>query len=302
MSMRKVDIQPTRNKNRLRQALHFDHHEPLTPWPHLLRAGGFRYQYIAKDVLVKNALDEAGIEVGSRVLDVGCGVGVWLDRLGSCYGTQGTGVDVSMRSLRGAELASTNVHQLVMADAQALPFKECSFDLVVSLDTLEHIQDHEAVLNEMIRVVAPGKYMLLYAVSKKNAYTLQWLERKLWALLGVDLHRLACHDPELFVVPKKIMQILQARSAGIKTVRHFHAFFTSIFDRSLLLGYKVSKELGLFNSNGAFRTWLGSVVLGVTTVLCRLAITPLLMLDGPWLRRGFSNGFLAVAVKGNGDE
>ena len=73
-----------------RQAAHFDSHEPISPWPEVLRLEGFKYQYIAKDLIIKETLDLMGIRRGFRVLDVGSGNGIWLDRLGSSYGTIGT--------------------------------------------------------------------------------------------------------------------------------------------------------------------------------------------------------------------
>lgn len=284
-------------KNMARQAAHFDEKAPLTPWPLVLRTEGFRYHYIAKDLLIKKAFDEIKIDKGSRVLDVGCGVGVWLDRLGSSYGTIGTGVDISPRSLGKAQSCSVRQSVFVLADARELPFASESFDLVVSLDVLEHIQQPERAVDELIRVACRGGHIVLYAVSKRNTFTYQWFERKLLARIGIDLNPRACHAPTLFIDPDLIRERLGAGEVQLKKLEFFHAFFTSLFDRTLLITYFLCKNLGLFDVPKSSQRKLATIFLSVASLMSRLALAPLLWLDRAWLQRGYANGFLAVACR-----
>jgi len=62
--------------NMRQQAAHFDIKEPISPWPEILQSEGFRYHYIAKDLVIKKALDDLAIKEESRVLNVGCGRGI----------------------------------------------------------------------------------------------------------------------------------------------------------------------------------------------------------------------------------
>lgn len=280
-----------------RQAAHFDEKEPISPWPEVLRLEGFRYHYIAKDLVIKRALDDSGINKGSRVLDIGCGTGVWLDRLASSYGIVGTGVDVSSRSLTKARSSSVRQNTFVLADARALPFPNDLFELIVSLDVLEHIEIPENALKEMGRVARPNASILAYAVSKRNTYTFQWFERKLLAALGINPHPLAGHDPDLFIDPKLVENALDGQDMNLEKIEYFHAFFTSIFDRILLVIYGLSKKLGLLRVRNDAHRKIAVAYLTWTSLISRLALSALLWLDGPWLSRGYANGFLVIARK-----
>jgi arsenite methyltransferase len=96
---------------------------------------------------------------GGRVLDVGCGPGNVTARLGRAVGSEGLalGVDVSEPMLERAVRAEAagNVGFL-RADARDLPFRDATFDAVVSLLVLQLIPEPLTVLGQMTRVLAPG--------------------------------------------------------------------------------------------------------------------------------------------------
>jgi SAM-dependent methyltransferase len=82
---------------------------------------------------------------GLRTIDIGCGEG-WVELLNPDV----VGVDFSEVALnRARENGAVN---LVQASAEALPFEDGSFDLAVSLGSLEHFADSQAALREMARV------------------------------------------------------------------------------------------------------------------------------------------------------
>jgi len=97
---------------------------------------------------------------GTRLLEVGCGVGAVLALLGHEHdGLRLTGVDIEQRQLDFARmhLASAGVEAtLVRADALALPFDDESFDHVWMMWFLEHVPDPPAALREACRVLVPG--------------------------------------------------------------------------------------------------------------------------------------------------
>lgn len=286
-----------RAENMSQQAAHFDNKEPISPWPKILRSEGFRYHYIAKDLVIKQALDELAISAGSRVLDVGCGRGIWLDRVASSYGTTGIGIDVSKQSLASAFSNSISQSVFILTDARALPFANESFDLVTSLDVLEHVDTPEIVLDEIGRVAGRSGKILIYAVSKRNQFTYQWFERKFLGAIGVDLHPLAGHDPDLFIDPDMIGNRLNLGDFRLEKIEYFHAFFSSLFDRGLLVIYGVGKKLGLLAARNQTHKRLAVIFLTFTSIISRISLGTLLWLDRPWLRRGYANGFLAVARK-----
>ena len=285
------------NENTRQQASHFDQNTPITPWPGVLRREGFGFHYIAKDLLIKRAVDQVGLKSESRVLDVGCGIGVWLDRIESSYGSMGFGVDVSRGSLRVAINEKVGRSSFMLADAGALPFETAAFDLVLSLDTLEHIEDPARILNEMVRVASNRGSVLVYAVSSRNRYTLGWFQHKLLALVGIDMLAISSHRPDLLVDPNTVDDLFKSRALGSWRFEYFHAFFSSAFDQVLLVTYLILKKLGMFSRAIETQDALGKTVLALTTKLSRLLLDTLLRVDRPWTRNQISNGFLVHATK-----
>jgi SAM-dependent methyltransferase len=104
--------------------------------------------------------DGTHLEPGTRLLEVGCGVGAVLAVLGQEFpGLQLAGVDIEPAQLAFARghLQRAGVEaRLVEADALALPFEDESFDHVWMMWFLEHVPDPPAVLREARRVIAPG--------------------------------------------------------------------------------------------------------------------------------------------------
>lgn len=89
---------------------------------------------------------------GGVVLDLGCGVGHDLGRL-SAAGMVPVGVDLSFTALRRAQVVSATV---VRSDGSRLPFRGGVFGGCRVERVLQHVADPGAVLDEIVRVVAPG--------------------------------------------------------------------------------------------------------------------------------------------------
>ena len=104
--------------------------------------------------------DRTELEPGTRLLEVGCGVGAVLAVLGQEYpGLQLFGVDIEPKQLEFARghLARAGVEAtLRQADALALPFDDESFDHVWMMWFLEHLADPVAALREARRVLVTG--------------------------------------------------------------------------------------------------------------------------------------------------
>jgi len=111
-----------------------------------------------------------------RVLDLGCGSGVHLAQLAPrCRRL--VGADYSERMLRLAHGASRGAAGLVLSDAHALPLRDASFDLVVSLGLLDYVRSPPDVLRECRRVLAPGGRLVLSAPKTPSAFA--WLRSRL---------------------------------------------------------------------------------------------------------------------------
>jgi SAM-dependent methyltransferase len=107
----------------------------------------------------------------ARVLDVGCGTGALAARLAE-RGYEVVGLDPSAGMLEVMKRRAPEV-EAVEGSATEMPFADDRFDLSLSVATMHHIADAEAVgeaLAEMVRVVKPGGRILVWDHNPRNPY------------------------------------------------------------------------------------------------------------------------------------
>lgn len=88
---------------------------------------------------------------GSRVLDLGCGDGAMLAHLQVHRGCSGYGVEIDDDKVQASLRRGINVLQLNLEDGLAM-FEDSSFDVVLQVDTLQHLRNTETMLRETARV------------------------------------------------------------------------------------------------------------------------------------------------------
>lgn len=105
---------------------------------------------------------------GKRVLDMGCGNGLYTIELGRL--AKGTvGIDISREALseaikNRAELGGGM--ELIQASAESLPLRGQSFDVVLAIEMLEHVQSDDRALEEAGRVLKDEGCLLIYVPNK----------------------------------------------------------------------------------------------------------------------------------------
>lgn len=153
---------------------------------------------ITRDQQFLGVLSDTGFIVTppAKIMDLGCGAGdMVMELIRKKYDAYGC--DLAFKDGPNVELLSSNQHLLLIdANNYQLPFEDGMFDVVISDQVFEHIQNYEAALQEMRRVLKPNgvcihffppRYMPIephvnvpFATIIQNYW---WL--RLWAELGV---------------------------------------------------------------------------------------------------------------------
>jgi SAM-dependent methyltransferase len=102
--------------------------------------------------LASGVLEWLAAKPGERILDLGCGDGQLTHRIGA-NGVTMVGVDTSPEMVAAARSLGIVAME---ASAEALPFSDSAFDAVFSNATLHWVRDHDAMLDEVRRVLKPG--------------------------------------------------------------------------------------------------------------------------------------------------
>ncbi|MDH6057400.1 methyltransferase domain-containing protein [Umezakia ovalisporum] len=116
--------------------------------------------------LIEELLKWAGVETAENILDVGCGIGGSSLYLAGKFNAKATGITLSPVQARRAKERAMDAGlsgrtQFQVANAQAMPFADDSFDLVWSLESGEHMPDKTKFLQECYRVLKPGGRLIL---------------------------------------------------------------------------------------------------------------------------------------------
>ena len=114
------------------------------------------------DMIVRWGL--AGRQQVERILVDGCGVGMYLKAL-EPYAASVEGIDIEAEHL---EIAARTVPDaaLALAAAEALPYEDGRFDLVLSHEVLEHVADDRLAAAEIVRVLKPGGRAVIFVPNR----------------------------------------------------------------------------------------------------------------------------------------
>ncbi len=151
-------------------AEHYDHLDQFyrEVWGEHLHHGlwltGDEPAEVAVRRLVEHVAAIAGIVPGSRVCDLGCGYGATARLLAAEYGAAVTGITVSPAQFAYARsLAAEPAASIVLGDWMENDFPDGSFDVVLALESTEHIADKRGCLREAYRVLAPRGRLVVCA-------------------------------------------------------------------------------------------------------------------------------------------
>lgn len=124
--------------------------EPSYVW----RAG----QQRRLEMIVKTA----GERIKGRILENGCGVGMYAEHL-TRFGGEVLGLEYDLE--RATEARKNSLH-IFNAASESVPLPISAFDLILSHEVIEHVQNDRAAVQEMIRTLKPGGRVVLFAPNR----------------------------------------------------------------------------------------------------------------------------------------
>lgn len=158
-----------------------------------------------------------GQMAGLTALDIGCGGGLASEPLAR-LGARTTGLDVTEANIAAArahaQAGGLEIDYRVQT-AEALASEGAAFDLVVSLEVVEHVPDPERFLAAAAALVAPGGLLVLSTINRSikslalakfaAEYVLGWVPR-------------GTHDWRKFLKPSELARPLRAAGLAIERV------------------------------------------------------------------------------------
>ncbi|MBV6394506.1 MAG: Ubiquinone biosynthesis O-methyltransferase [Anaerolineales bacterium] len=107
-------------------------------------------------------LNAAGGRIQGTILENGCGVGMYVEKL-AARGGRVTGLEYDFERAREARARSP---QILNAAGEAVPFPDSTFDLILSHEVIEHVQDDRAAIQEMTRLLVPGGRAVIFCPNR----------------------------------------------------------------------------------------------------------------------------------------
>ena len=162
----------------------------------------------------------AGVSPGMRVLDAGCGNGVYLRTLRERR-VRAAGCDLSMGMLRAAAHPA-----LVNADVAALPVRDGAVNVVLAAHMLDLVPDRHSALRELRRVLAPGGVCVAVTNGSQTLRSLRELVEKAvhggdpgWRMIPPTRAFAAENAPEQLGVVFGSVSCVRPASAGPVVIR-----------------------------------------------------------------------------------
>jgi len=206
-------------------------------------------------------IQKCQITKGTKILDVGCGVGQTATYIASKIGANVTGIDINPNMIqRSKERAKkegvTNLTTFKEADAQELPFPDNTYDAVITESVTAFPHDKQKAVNEYARVTKPGGYIglnestwlktpppneIVQWVSQEVGATVKPLTREEWIRL--------LENADLIIMSERTSEIeIKKETKGIINRYGYKGIFMSLI-----------RALKMYISNSAYRKFVTKI-------------------------------------------
>jgi SAM-dependent methyltransferase len=100
---------------------------------------------------------------GAHVLEAGGGVGMYASQIGSRYDAVVEMFDIELERVAEAQI---DTPRALVAAAESLPYRDNTFDSILSSDVIEHVVDDRQSAHELVRVLKPGGRIILFTPNR----------------------------------------------------------------------------------------------------------------------------------------
>jgi SAM-dependent methyltransferase len=106
--------------------------------------------------------EAAGERIAGRILENGCGVGMYVEHM-TPFGGRIYGLEYDFERAQEAAARSTGI---LNAAGESLPFPDGAFDLILSHEVIEHVQADRMAVMEMVRTLRPGGRAVIFCPNR----------------------------------------------------------------------------------------------------------------------------------------
>lgn len=161
------------------------------------------------------------VKNGHKILVIGCGAGSDEKNIKKLYPeTNIFSIDISEEMIKQARTNNSPSHFLISL-AEALPFKNNSFDRVLSREVIEHVIDPQMMLKEIFRILKPNRIAVITTENEESLSPVNFyndiIRNKLAKLFGIELSQKAFKDK----APKLLEMKILIENAELQLIEYF---------------------------------------------------------------------------------
>ncbi len=162
-----------------------------------------------------------------QILDVGCGGGLLANHLALHH--EVIGIDLSEKSLEIARhFDTTKSVKYIQASAMALPFPEESFDVVIAMDLLEHVENPQHVVEEASRVLKKGGLFFFHTFNRNFLSYALIIKGVDWFVPNAPKNM---HIYDMFIKPHELENYMKDSSLIVQEIK---GLVPKIFSKGLV--------------------------------------------------------------------
>lgn len=207
-----------------------------------IKIGRFEYR-------MRNFLNQVK-EIRGKICDIGCGGGDFLAKMqvlfprGEYYGC-----DISKTAIdMGASLSSPQISFSLIGKEGILPYQNDYFDLCASFNVLEHVEDVQANIREIFRILRPGGIFHLCVPCEGEPFSMNWFYSKTGLGKSFTYKNWGHIQPEL--THREMKKILE--SSGFEIEKINYSLHLPVDFWNLFLYFLPKEFMGLFLGKKAY--------------------------------------------------